>query len=65
MEITLLTYDEAAKRLGLSPRTLQGLVAKKGIPHRRIGNLVRFTPQDLEDYLSQCRQVPEPAVQAS
>ena len=50
----LLTTDEAAKRIGLSARSVATLVADGKIKAVRLGpkgGRVRFTPQALEDYL--------------
>lgn len=48
----LITYDEAAKRLGLALGTLYALVHAGRIPHVRLGKrLVRFRPAELERWL--------------
>ena len=48
----LITYDEAAKRLGLTLGTLYALVHTGRIPHVRLGKrLVRFRPAELERWL--------------
>ena len=50
----LLTTVEAAKRIGLSPRSLATLVADGKVKAMRLGpkgGRVRFTPQALEEYL--------------
>jgi len=48
----LITYDEAAKRLGLALGTLYALVHAGRIPHVRLGKrLVRFRPAEIERWL--------------
>ncbi|MGV4329147.1 helix-turn-helix domain-containing protein [Trueperella pyogenes] len=37
-----LTVSQAAQALGVSTDTLYGLVARKQIPHKRIGRLIRI-----------------------
>jgi excisionase family DNA binding protein len=48
----LLKYPEAAARLGISLGTLQNWVFQKKFPHIKIGRLVRFSPQDITDYIN-------------
>jgi excisionase family DNA binding protein len=49
----MILYDvsQAAKELGISPISVRRKVRTKELPHRRIGNLIRFTPEDLAAYL--------------
>ena len=52
----LLTVEETAIYLGLSPRTIYNMIArssKKPFPvkPKRIGKLVRFDIEDLEKYV--------------
>lgn len=42
-----------AKHLGVSEHTLRRLVEARAIPHHRVGSLIRFTQQDLQDYVNQ------------
>jgi excisionase family DNA binding protein len=48
-----ITLDrrEAAKRLGISLITLDRELAKKRIPHFRVGRRVLFTETHLEQYI--------------
>lgn len=48
-----ITLDrrEAAKRLGISLITLDRELAKKRIPHFRVGRRVLFTENHLEQYI--------------
>lgn len=58
--MSLLSYQQAAERLGLSVRSLQRLVDAGRIPAHRIGprgGRVRFDADDLETYLKRCRKV--------
>lgn len=47
----LLTVDEAAALLRLSPRTLYNLVARDQIPVQRVRRRVMFRPSALERWL--------------
>lgn len=40
-------YDEVAKLLGVSKKWVQRRVQSGAMPHRRLGRLVRFYPEDL------------------
>ena len=56
----------AAKILGVSSCTLRRAVKAGKVPHRRVGGVIRFTEDDLVDYIEACRigvrGVPEPRV---
>ncbi len=53
---TLFTYDTAAKYLNVHRRTLATLVADGRISWRRVGERsVRFTQDDLDDYIESIR----------
>jgi len=52
----LLSVDEAAKYLGISPRTIYNAVAPKSknpfpVKPKRVGKLVKFDIRDLEQYV--------------
>jgi predicted DNA-binding transcriptional regulator AlpA len=52
----LLSVEEAARYLGLSPRTIYNAVAPKSknpfpVKPKRVGKLVKFDVQDLERYV--------------
>jgi excisionase family DNA binding protein len=58
--MTLLTYQQAAERVGLSVRTLHKEVGSGRIVAHRLGprgGRVRFAPEDLDQYLRECRKV--------
>ena len=44
----LLTPQQAAEALAISPRKLWGMTASGEIPHVRLGRCVRYDPRDLE-----------------
>ena len=47
-EPLLLTKTQAAKKLGLAASSIDWLLRKKAIPHRKIGRIIRFTRSDLQ-----------------
>jgi excisionase family DNA binding protein len=47
----LFSYDDVARILGCSVRTVKDLVACGEPPCRRIGRLVRFTEGDVRAYV--------------
>jgi len=49
--MTLINATDAAKRLGWSRFGLYKLVARQGIPHIRVGKVVRFDPADLDRWI--------------
>lgn len=55
-----LTYAEAAKRLGVTPRWLEDQVQHRRLPHHRFGRQVRFTENDITTILEDSRVRPLP-----
>ena len=53
----LLTVNQAAAALGISPRTLRRLLAEGQLAHVRVGRLVRVSPLDLDAYISMNRSI--------
>ena len=49
---TLLTVEQAAERLGTSVRFVRRLVFERRIAYRKLGNYVRFHPDDLAEYVT-------------
>ena len=47
----LLTANEMAALLAVSPKTIYGYVARNLIPHYRIATSVRFRPRDITEWL--------------
>jgi excisionase family DNA binding protein len=43
----LMTFEEAAERLGTTPRHMRRLVIERRIAYRNVGRYVRFQPDDL------------------
>lgn len=60
VEMTPLLFGakDAAKLLGISPRTLWTLSVGREIPHVRIGRLVMYDPQDLHAWIESKKQYP-------
>jgi len=54
----LMTTDEAADYLALSARQVRRLVAERRIAFRRFGTRVRFSLEDLNEYIEASRVVP-------
>jgi len=54
----VLTTQEAAKKLGVSTRTMRRLVAQRRIRFWRVGRLVRLRGEDVDSYLSRCMVEP-------
>lgn len=51
----LYTVDEAAARLGVTPRWMRRAVAERRIPFVKLGHFVRFRPEDLDAYIDRNR----------
>ncbi len=51
----LLTMDELAERLGVTPRHVRRLVAEKRVPYLKVGRFVRFDPVAIATWLDQSR----------
>jgi excisionase family DNA binding protein len=47
----LYSVSQAAKELGISPITVRRKTRLGEIPYRRMGGLIRYTPQDLQGYI--------------
>jgi excisionase family DNA binding protein len=58
----LLTMEEAAERLNITPRHVRRLVFERRIAYRKVGRFVRFHPDDLAEYIASHRvEVARPA----
>jgi len=56
----ILDYSSAAALLGLKITTLRSMVARRQVPHIRLGKqLVRFDLAELERWLGECRVAAE------
>ncbi len=49
----LLTAQQAAKALSISPRKLWGMTASGEIPHIRLGRCVRYPVDDLRQWIDE------------
>lgn len=56
--MTLLTIEEAAERLGTSPRFIRRLVAERRIGYTKLGKFVRISSTDLDDFVTAGRVEP-------
>ena len=54
----LLTYQQAADALGVSPRTVWTLVNKDQLQAVRFGRTVRIDQRDLDDFIQQAKGDP-------
>ena len=54
----LLTVEEAAALIAMSPRYVRRLVAERRIPVCRFGRAVRLNPNDLTAYVADCTTQP-------
>jgi excisionase family DNA binding protein len=52
----LVTAPQASEILAVSPRTLWGLTASGEIPHLRIGRCVRYSLDDLRNWIQQKKE---------
>jgi excisionase family DNA binding protein len=57
-EVVWLGTQEAARRLGITARTLRRLIDAGTVPAYRIGRVIRLQQADLERYLDTCRIAP-------
>jgi excisionase family DNA binding protein len=53
----LLTQDQVANRLGVSRRFVWEITNCGKIAHIRLGRLVRYRPEDVEDFITSSRRV--------
>lgn len=52
----LLTIQETADRLGVSPRTVRRLIAEGEVHTHRIRRAIRISEKDIHDYLRTARK---------
>lgn len=50
----LLTIEEAAERLGVTPRMIRRLTTTRRLPFVKVGRLVRFREADLAEFVEAC-----------
>jgi excisionase family DNA binding protein len=71
-EIVWLSTAEAAKRLGITPRTLYRFIDQGDIPAYRFGRVIRLKESEVDGFIDRCRiepgtlehLYPEPSEQA-
>jgi excisionase family DNA binding protein len=51
----LLTIDQLAEHLGVTPRHVRRLIAERRVPFLKVGRLVRFDPGDIASWLHATR----------
>jgi excisionase family DNA binding protein len=61
---TLLTVEQAAERLGTSPRFVRRLIAERRIAYVKLGRHVRIAAADLEAFIASGRVEGGPARKA-
>jgi len=52
----LLGVEKLAQLLGVSKTSVYRLVERRAIPFHRIPAGLRFSPKDVDEYLSRCRK---------
>jgi len=57
-EITWLSTAEAAKRLGITPRTLYRFIDQGDIPAYRFGRVIRLKGNEVDGFIDKCRIEP-------
>ena len=51
----MIGTEEVAATLSVSPRTVRRLAKRRVISHRRVGRQIRFSEDDIEEYLATSR----------
>ena len=57
-DIIWLGTKEAARRLGVTPRTLYRFIDDGGLPAYRLGRVIRLKQSDVDAYIETCRIEP-------
>ena len=57
-EIIWLSTKAAARRLGITPRTLYRFIDEGDLPAYRFGRVIRLKQMDVDAYIEQCRIEP-------
>lgn len=53
-----LSTAEAAKRLGVTPRTLYRFIDEGKVPGYRFGRVIRLKDDEVDDFIESCRIAP-------
>lgn len=56
--VSWLNTDEAAKRLGITTRTLYRFIDRGELPAYRFGRVFRLKQDDVDAFIDQCRVEP-------
>jgi excisionase family DNA binding protein len=56
-----MDIEAVAERLSVGVRHVRRLVTEKRIPYRKWGHLLRFEPEEIEEWLEAARVLAEPA----
>ncbi len=57
-DIVWLSTKEAARRLGVTPRTLYRFIDEGGLAAYRLGRVIRLKQGDIDDFIERCRIEP-------
>lgn len=57
-EIEWLSTKEAARRLGITPRTLYRLIDEGQLPAYKFGRVIRLQQAEVDDFIAQARIQP-------
>lgn len=55
---SLIDIEQAATRLGVSPRFVRRLVSERRVAFFKVGKFIRFDPTELDAWLNDCRVEP-------
>jgi excisionase family DNA binding protein len=50
-----MRLEDVADRLGVNERYVRRLIAERRVPYLKIGHLIRFDPNDIEQWIAQAR----------
>jgi excisionase family DNA binding protein len=51
---SVMTVEQAAHRIGVSPRTVRRLVSQRRVTHLRVGRIIRLRSEDVDDLVKRC-----------
>jgi excisionase family DNA binding protein len=57
-EVHWLSTAEAAKRLGITPRTLYRFIDQGDVPAYRFGRVIRLKADEVDSFIESCRIEP-------
>jgi excisionase family DNA binding protein len=50
-----MRLEDVADRLGVNERYVRRLIAERRVPYLKIGHLIRFDPNDIDQWIAQTR----------